>query len=676
MNPLLEIFNTPFETAPFDKIKNEHYLPALKEGIARAKKEIEKIKNNKEEATFENVVVALEEASLYVDRCAEIFFNLHSAESNDELQKVAKEFSPLLTEYGNDVLLDNALFARVKSVYDKKDKLNLNTEQKTLLDKSYKGFARNGALLDEGKKNKLREIDNALSKLTLEFGDHVLAETNSYLKLVTNVKDLEGMPETAIEQAQMTAKEKGKEGYALTLSMPSYIAVMTYAKNRALREELYRAYGSKAYKGDANDNQNVVKEIVRLRKERANLLGYKTHSEYVLEERMAGKPETVLAFLEDILVKAKPVAQEELNELKEFAKKEDGITEFKPWDGTYYSEKLKKAKFNVNDEMLKPYFKLENVINGVFEVAKLLYGLRFEERKDIPKYHQDVLTYDVLDAKGKHLSVFYADFFPRAGKRNGAWMTSYRSQRKSAGKDIRPHISIVCNFTKPTATKPSLLTFDEVNTLFHEFGHALHGMLSDCHYQSISGTNVYWDFVELPSQIMENWTHEKECLDLFAKHYETGEKIPAELIQRIKDSSNFHEGRFTLRQLSLGFLDMSWHTAEPEKINSVSDFERLAIEKTQLMPYDSSINTSCSFSHIFSGGYSSGYYSYKWAEVLDADAFDLFKEKGIFNPEVAKAFADNILSRGGSEHPLELFKKFRGREPKVDALLKRAGLLK
>lgn len=676
MNPILESFNTPFETAPFDKIKNEHYLPALREGIVRAKNEIAKIKNNKDQPNFENVIVALEESSLYVDRCAEIFFNLHSAESNDELQKIAKDFSPLLTEYGNDVLLDKELFLRVKAVHDNKDKLNLTVEQKTLLDKTYKGFARNGALLDEGQKSKLREIDNALSKLTLEFGDHVLFETNSYLKVVQDVKELEGLPDNVIEQAQMTAKEKGKEGYALTLSMPCYVAVMTYAKNRALREELYRAYGSKAYKNDANDNQKVIKELVRLRKERANLLGYKNHSEYVLEERMAGKPETVFSFLEDILVKAKPVALQELDELKAFAKKEDQIQDFKPWDGTYYSEKLKKVKFNVNDEMLKPYFKLENVIEGVFEVAKRLYGISFIERKDIPLYHSEVRTYEVLDEKGEHLSVFYADFFPRAGKRNGAWMTSYRSQRKSGGKDIRPHISIVCNFTKPTATKPSLLTFDEVNTLFHEFGHALHGMLSNCNYQSISGTNVYWDFVELPSQIMENWTHEKECLDIFARHYETGEKIPAELIQRIKDSSNFHEGRFTLRQLSLGLLDMAWHTANPENIQNVSDFERVAVERTQILPYDPEINTSCSFSHIFAGGYSSGYYSYKWAEVLDADAFDLFVEKGIFNPEIAKSFAQNILSRGGSEHPLELFKKFRGREPKVDALLKRAGLIK
>jgi len=676
MNPILDNFATPFETIPFDKIKNEHFFPALKEAILLGKKEIEKIKNNKVEPQFENVVVALEEAGCLVDRCSEIFFNLHGAESNEELQKIAKDFSPLLTEYGNDVLLDHDLFEKVKQVFQKKESLNLTSEQKTLLEKTYKSFTRNGALLNADEKNKLREIDNSLSKLTLEFGDHVLAETNNYFKLISDVKELAGLPDAAIEQALITAKEKGSVGWGLTLSMPCYISVLTYAKNRKLREEFYRAYGSKAFKNDANDNQKIIKEIVCLRKERANLLGYPDHSAYVLEERMAGKPETVFTFLEDILEKAKKNAVSELEELKEFAKKEEQIIDLKPWDIIYFFEKLKKEKFNINDEMLKPYFKLENVIEGVFEVAKRLYGLSFIERKDIPLYHSEVRAFEVVGKNGEHVAVFYADFFPRAGKRGGAWMTSYRVQRKSAGKDFRPHISIVCNFTKSTETKPSLLTFDEVNTLFHEFGHALHGILSDCHYQSVAGTNVYWDFVELPSQIMENWTQEKECLDLFARHYETGEKIPAELIQKMKESSNFHEGRFTLRQISLGLLDMAWHTADPQSITDVGEFEKLAIEKTQLLPYDTGVNTSCGFSHIFSGGYSSGYYSYKWAEVLEADAFELFKEKGIFNSEVATLFKDCILSRGGSEHPLELFKKFRGRPPSANALLKRAGLIK
>lgn len=675
MNILNSPFNTPYNTAPFSKIKDEHFLDAFKIAIEKAKAEIDAIVNNTELPSFSNTIEALDFSGHELDRISSIFFNLNSAETNDTIQKIAQDVSPLLSEFSNDIRLNEDLFKRVKAVYDTKDDLDLTTEQKTLLDKKYKSFSRNGANLSEDKKKKLREIDKELSKLKLKFGENVLAETNNFEMLITDEKDLAGLPEGTIEAAHQLAESKDKEGWLFTLDYPSYIPFMTYADNRELRKKLAIAAGKKAFKGDALDNQTNVLNIAKLRFERAQLLGYKTHAHFVLEERMAKTPQKVEAFLNELLEKAKPAAQQEFAELQKFAKDLDSIEQLEKWDSAYYSEKLKQKLFNIDDEKLKPYFKLENVINGVFSVANKLYDLHFETITNIDKYHDDVLTYKVTNGQGDLVSVFYADFFPRPGKRNGAWMTSFKSQSIKNGVNDRPHISIVCNFTKPTKSKPSLLTFNEVTTLFHEFGHALHGMLANTTYPSLSGTSVYWDFVELPSQVLENWCYEKEALELFATHYETGELIPMELVSKIKESSTFHEGMQTLRQLSFGLLDMSWHGVNPTSIKDVKSHEFNAFKDTQLFPDVEENCMSTSFSHIFQGGYSSGYYSYKWAEVLDADAFEFFKEEGIFNSSVAKKFKDNVLSQGGTEDPMVLYKRFRGKEPKPDALLKRAGLI-
>ena len=674
-NPLLQPFSSPFQTPPFHLIKEEHYLPAFIEGIKIGKEQIEKVVSNSAVATFENTLEALENCGELVTTISEIFFNLNSAETNDEIQKIAQEVSPLLTEYGNDILLNEPLFKRIKHVYETTDTSKLTTEQNRLLEKSYKGFTRNGALLNAEQKEELREINTKLSLLSLKFGENVLAETNAYELVLENKEDLDGLPEYAIEAAADAAKEKGHDGkWLITLDAPSYMPFMTYATNRALREELAKEFGSRSFKGDELDNQENVKEIANYRFKRAQLLGYKSHAHFVLEERMAETPQTVKTFLDDLLVHAAPAAKKDVADVKAFAKKLDGLEDLKRWDFGYYSEKLKKEKYEIDDELLKPYFKLENVVEGAFQVAQKLYGITFTERTDIPLYHEDVSTYEVKNEDGSLVSIFYADFFPRKGKRNGAWMTSYRNQKIQAGENIRPLVSIVCNFTKPTPTKPSLLTFNEVTTLFHEFGHALHGMLANTTYAGLSGTNVYWDFVELPSQIMENWCFERECLDLFAKHYETGEAIPEEYIQKIKDSAAFQEGYMTARQLSFGMLDMAWHGSDPTGITNVGDFETEAMAPTQVLPNMDGTNMSCAFSHIFQGGYSAGYYSYKWAEVLDADAFELFKEKGLFDRDTARKFR-TLLSSGGTIHPMELYKAFRGREPKVEGLLKRAGLI-
>lgn len=672
-NPLLQDFNTP----PFSQIKEENYKPAIKEAIQIAKDEIDAIVKNSEAPTFENTLVALDNAGSKLDRATSIFFNLNSAETNKEIQEIAKDISPWLSEFRNDMILNEELFKRVKAVYDQLPDLNLTPEQEMLLDKQYKSFTRNGANLNEIEKVELRKIDTELAKLSLQFGEHVLAETNTFELLITNEDDLAGLPESAKEAAKELANSKDQEGWMITLDYPSYIPFMTYADNRELRKKLAIAFGKKGFQQNEYNNEQVVKDIVTLRHKRANLLGYKTHAHFVLEERMAETPEKVMEFLHELLEKAKPAAQREFKNLAEFAKELDGIDHLQKWDGAYYSEKLKKKLFNLDQELLKPYFKLENVIDGVFTVSNKLFGLQFEEINTIDKYHEDVKTYAVKDTDGNFVSYLYADFHPRPGKRNGAWMTSYKSQYISNGVNERPQVSIVCNFTKPTQTKPSLLTFNEVTTLFHEFGHALHGMLANTTYKSLSGTSVSWDFVELPSQVLENWCYEKEALELFAKHYETGAIIPMEYVEKIKESASFHEGMQTLRQLSFGLLDMSWHSGNaPETITSVKEFETNAFESTQLYPDVAENCMSTSFSHIFQGGYSAGYYSYKWAEVLDADAFEYFKEEGIFNKEIADKFKNNVLSKGGTEEPMELYKRFRGREPKPDALLKRAGLLK
>ena len=674
-NPLLQVFDTPFQTAPFSKVKNEHFKPAFIEGIKLAKHEIEAITNNPEAPSFKNTLEALDFGGQTLDRISSIFFNLNSAETNDEIQKIAQEISPILSEFSNDITLNKELFERVKIIFDQKDKLNLTTEQDTLITKQYKSFVRNGANLNEVDKIELRKIDTELSKLKLVFGENVLAETNAFELHLTNEDDLKGLPESEIEAAKMVAKQKNKEGWVFTLDYPSYIPFLTYADNRDLRKEMALAFGAKAFQNNKNDNQQIVLDLVTLRYKRAQLLGYKTHAHFVLEERMAESPENVISFLEDLLPKAKPAAEEEFNQLTALAQK-DGIEILQKWDSAYYSEKLKKQLFNLDQEKLKPYFKLDNVIEGVFLVSNKLFDLVFEEIDTIDKYHEDVKTYKVSDTSGNYIAILYADFFPRAGKRNGAWMTSFKSQWIKDEENSRPHISIVCNFTKPTDTKPSLLTFNEVTTLFHEFGHALHGMLANTTYSSLSGTSVFWDFVELPSQLLENWCYEKESLSLFAKHYETNEIIPMDFIDKIKESSNFLEGMQTLRQLSFGILDMDWHGKDPSNISNVKEYETTSFKQTQLFPDVEENCMSTSFSHIFQGGYSSGYYSYKWAEVLDADAFEAFLENGIFNKETAFKLKSNILEKGGTEKPMKLYENFRGKKPTNNALLKRAGLLK
>lgn len=674
-NILNKKFTTPFNTAPFSKIKDEDFLPAFKEELKKAKQEIALITDTQEEPTYKNTIEALEFNGEQLDRVHSIFFNLNNAETNPEIQKIAQEVSPMLAEYTNDINLNEALFKRIKSVYDQKNTLNLTREQETLLDKNYKRFVRNGANLADDKKERLREIDKKLSQLKLKFGENVLAETNKFELQVTDKEQLKGLPEDVIKSASKLGEKNKKEGYIFTLDYPVYIPFMKYADNRKLREQLYKAFTSKGFHNDELDNQKNSLEIAKLRFERAQLLGYKTHAHYILEERMAETPENVLNFLEELLEKAKPAAEREFQELSAFAKKLDGIESLQKWDAAYYTEKLKQERFQLDDEKLKPYFKLENVIDGVFSISNKLYELNFEEIPDIDKYHDDIKTYKVTNNSGDLVAIFYADFHPRPGKRGGAWMTSFKSQYRKEGANERPHISIVCNFTKPTENKPSLLTFNEVTTLFHEFGHALHGMLANTTYPSLSGTNVYWDFVELPSQVLENWCYEKEALELFAKHYETGEVLPMEFIKKIKESSSFMEGLQTLRQLSFGLLDMKWHGEDPTPVTEVKELEKPVFETADLYPQVEEACMSTAFSHIFQGGYSSGYYSYKWAEVLDADAFELFKEKGIFDPETAKSFKDHVLSQGGTVPPMELYKRFRGKEPKPEALLKRAGLI-
>ncbi len=673
-NPLLGAFNTPHNAAPFDKIKNEHFLPAFEEAIKQGEEEVKSIKNNQEAPTFDNTVVALDHVGRLLGRTSGVFFNLLSSETNDELQAIAQEVSPMLTKFQNDISLDPVLFERVKAVYAQKDKLNLTTEQQTLLENSYIGFVRKGANLSEADKEKFREISTELSKLTLTFGENVLKETNSYELHITDKNQLAGLPESALEAAAGKAKSKDKEGWLFDITMPSYLPFMKSADNRELRKELYLAYGSKSFKGNEFDNKKNVKRIVELRLQTAKLLGYENYADYVLERRMAMNPEGVYKLLDDLYEASYKVALEEKAEIQKYAEKTGFEGEIMPWDWSYYSEELKVEKFDLDDEMLKPYFELNNVVDGVFGLATELYGITFKENKEIPVYNEEVKAYEVSDADGKFLSVLYTDFHPRAGKQGGAWMNDFKGQWKESGVDSRPHITIVMNFTRPTETKPALLTFNEVETFLHEFGHALHGMLANSTYSSLSGTNVYRDFVELPSQIMENWAVEKNFLDRFAKHYKSGETIPAELVEKIVAAQNYLAGYLSVRQLSFGYLDMAWHTMNQPFTGNVKDFEEKAWQKTQIFPSIDEVCMSTQFGHLFAGGYAAGYYGYKWAEVLDADAFSVFKEKGLFNKEVAASFRENILEKGGSEHPMVLYKRFRGQEPTVDALLERSGL--
>ena len=668
MNILTQKFNTKYETAPFQEIREENYLPAFQELIAQSEKEIDAIANNPAEATFENTIEALAYSGEQLDRVSSIFFNLNSAETNDEIQKIAQEVSPILTEFSSKISQNEKLFQRIKKVFDEKENLDLNEEQKTLLNETYKGFVRNGALLNEEDKKKLEKIDIDLSVKSLNFGQNVLAATNAYFKHITNKEDLAGIPEPILAQYAEEAKERGLEGYAITLQYPSYIPAMTYADNRNLRQELALANGKKAFDGGEFDNQNLIKEIINLRQQKAELLGYKNFAEYVLEERMAESPKKVFDFLNQLLTAATPYAEKEIAQLKELAKA-DGIDKMEAYDHAYYAEKLRKQKFDLNDEELKPFFPLEKVQDAVFDLAKKLFNLDFKEVTDIQKYHSEVLVYEVFENNSLK-AVLYVDYFPRKGKRAGAWMTSFKNQWKKDSTNSRPHISVVCNFSKPTADTPSLLTFQEVTTLFHEFGHALHGILADTQYPNLSGTSVKWDFVELPSQFLENYCYEPEFLKTFAKHYQTGEVLSDEKIKKINESKNFMEGYQTLRQLGFGLLDMAYHT-QPEAVQDIKTFETKQTEKCNLYPVNVETAISPSFSHIFQGGYSAGYYSYKWAEVLDADAFQYFKENGIFNSEIARKYK-TLLSLGGTQAPMELYKAFRGSEPKVESLLKRA----
>ena len=673
-NPLLGEFKTPHQTAPFNEIKNEHFIPAFQESIKQGETEIDAIISSNASPTFENTVLALESSGRLLSRTAGVFFNLMSSETNDDLQKIAQEVSPMLTKFQNDISLNPVLFAKIKTVYAQKEKLSLNVEQQTLLENTYSNFIRQGANLTDEQKDKFREISTELSKTSLTFNENVLKETNSFELLITDKNQLAGLPEGALEAAAGLAKSKNKEGWLFTLNMPSYLPFMKYADNRELRKEMNLAYGSKAFKGNEFDNQQNVRKLVAMRLEMAKLLGYENYADYALERRMAMNPAGVYKLLDDLYEASFNKANQEKAEVQAFAQKSGFDGEIMPWDWTYYSEKLKVEKFDLNDEMLKPYFELSKVVNGVFGLATELYGITFKVNKSIQVYNEEVIPYEVFDADGKFLSVLYTDFHPRDGKQGGAWMNDFKGQWKDDGIDSRPQITIVMNFTRPTETLPALLTFDEVETLMHEFGHALHGMLANSTYSSLSGTSVYRDFVELPSQIMENWAVQKEFLDRFAVHYKTGEKIPAELVKKIVDAQNYLAGYLSIRQLSFGYLDMAWHTLDKPFDGNVKDFEENAWAKTRIFPIIPEVCMSTQFGHLFAGGYAAGYYSYKWAEVLDADAFSVFKEKGLFNKEVAKSFRENILEKGGTEHPMILYKRFRGHEPSVNALLERSGL--
>jgi len=670
VNPLLEKFDHP----PFSKIETEHFKPAFEKSLKEAREEIDLIVANSESPSFKNTIEALEFSGNQLSRIASIFFNLNSAETNSEIQKLAQEISPLLSEFNNDLLLNKGLFEKIKKVYDQSNH-DLTGEQVMLLEKIYKNFTRNGANLDTEKQTRLREIDKLLSLTSLKFGENVLAETNNFQLHISNENELEGIPEAVKESAKEIAKDKGKEGYILTLDFPTYIPVMKFSKNRNLRKQMFLGFGSKAFKDNEFNNEQNVLEIVKLRLERAQLLGFESHANFVLEERMAKSIDNVETFLDDILDKSLPVAKKEIEELKAFALESDNLNDFQKWDKAYYTEKLKQKTFDLDEETLKPYFELNQVIKGMFDITSKLFNLSFKKDDTLEVYHKDVVTYKVYE-EDKYLATLYADFHPRAGKRDGAWMTTYKDQSNYEKIEERPQVSIVCNFTKPTKNKPSLLTFNEVTTLFHEFGHALHAMNANTIYPSLSGASVYWDFVELPSQLMENWCYEEKALELFAKHYETNEILPIEYIEKIKKSSNFMEGLQTTRQISFGKLDMAWHAIHTtEAITDVKSHEDKAFQSTELLEEIDNNCMSTAFGHIFQGGYSSGYYSYKWAEVLDADAFELFKEKGIFDNSISEKYKTNILQKGGTIEPMKLYKKFRGKEPDPKALLKRAGLI-
>lgn len=674
-NPLLQKSSLPNQAPPFDLVKTEHYLPAVEEGIEAARANIDAIKNNLETPSFENTIAAMESASEGLGQAASVFYNQLSAIGGDELHELAVKIGPMNADFSNDVMLDETLFARVKALYDARDTLGLNTEEYTILDDSYRGFVRSGALLDETKKARLREISQELSTLNPAFMQNTIKSAESFEMLIKDDAELAGLPDSARESASHAAAEKGHEGqWLFTLDFPSFGPFLQYADNRPLREKIWRAFASRAWK-DEYDNSDNIKRIASFRKERAELIGFSSHAEFVLEERMAKSPEAVTEFLEKLKTSYKPAAQKDLDTLTAFAKEEHGVDDLKPWDIGYYSEKLKQQMFDFTSEDFRPYYQLDKVLEGCFNHFSKLFGLKFVASDKYPTWHEDVKTFEVFNqSDDSFVGTLYGDFHPRTGKNQGAWKTSYRDQGMFRGKIERPVISIVCNFTKPTKERPSLLTHGEVTTLYHEMGHAVHALLSDVTYRSHAGTSVLWDFVELPSQLQENWCYEKEVLDTFAAHYETGEKIPADLVEKLRAAKTFMSGWAGLRQIGLGTLDMAWHTCDPSQIDDVAAFEDEATKDTSLFPRLAG-PTSTSFGHIFAGGYSAGYYSYKWAEVLDADTFELFLEKGLYNQDVAQSYKDNILSRGGSENPATLYKRFRGRDADPGALLRREGLL-
>lgn len=676
-NPFFSVYKTPHGTPPFDKIKNEHYEPAVDRGIKEHKAEIDKIVRIRAVPTFENTILPFEESGRLLSNVASVFFNLLSAESNDEMLEIAQRIQPKLSAHSNETTLNELLYQKIKAVYDKRLESNLNPEQIRLVEKIHRSFENSGATLVGKDRDTYKELSSKLSQLTLTFGQNALKESNKFEMILTDEADLAGLPQSTKDAAAASAKSKNKEGWRFDLSAPSYIAFMKNSSRRDLREKLYKAYGSKCVAGGEFDNQENVKEIVKTRMQIANLLGYKDYASYVLRNKMAKDKEHVFDLLDKLFDAYTVAAREDVKQVEGFAVgMEAEAIDLQPWDWSYYSDKLKDAKYSVNDETVRPYFELENVKKGVFGLATDLYGITFKKNTKIPVYHPEVEAFDVVDAKGNFVAVLFTDFHPRQGKRQGAWMTEFKGQYVEKGTDSRPHVSIVMNFTRPTENDPALLTFDEVETFLHEFGHALHGMLTKCTYESLSGTSVLHDFVELPSQIMENWLTEKEYLDKFAVHYKTGEKIPAELVKKLIDAANYNAGYLCYRQLSFGYLDMAWHSLSTPYTGDVIDFERKAMGKTALLPVVDGMSMSTSFSHIFSGGYAAGYYGYKWAEVLDADAFSVFQANGIFDKKTADSFRENILERGNTEEPMKLYVKFRGQEPTVDALLKRNGIKK
>lgn len=674
-NPFLTKYETPHQTTPFNLIRNEHFEPAMMEGMKRQNEEIDHIIQNPEPPTFENTLEELEKSGELLGRVTTVFSNLMSADTNDEMDAIAEKMMPMLTAHSNNITLNDNLFQRIKAVYDQKDSLHLDEEQKMLLEKTYDGFIRCGANLSKEDKEVLRKLTTEMSLLTLQFSQNHLKATHQYELAVTQ-DQLEGLPEHVINSYEQNAKERGKEGLIVTLEAPSYVPFMKYVKNRELRKELYMAYNTQCTHNDGLNNLDIVRKIVNCRLQIAQLLGFPTYADYVLKKRMAENKENVFNLLDQLLEAYTPTARKEVERIADMAKEMEGPSfELMPWDWAYYSNKLKEKEYAINDELLRPYFELTQVKKGVFGLATRLYGITFQENKEIPVYHPDVKAYEVFDKDGSFLAILYTDFHPRKGKHAGAWMTSYKDQWIRNGINSRPHVSVTMNFTKPQADKPALLTLSEVETFLHEFGHSLHGMFANTTYSSLSGTNVYWDFVELPSQFMENYATEKEFLNTFAHHYKTGEQIPEELIERIKKAANFNVAYACLRQLSFGFLDMAWYTRTTPFEGDVEKYEKEAWQNTQLLPTVDGTCMSAQFSHIMSGGYAAGYYSYKWAEVLDADAFSLFKEKGIFDTETASSFRENVLSKGGTEPPMELYKRFRGQAPTIQALLKRNGII-